>query len=98
MFKAIAVVLAGLTLASCTQTEQGATLGAATGAVIGGVLGNNVRSAAIGAAIGGVGGAGATPPRPGYLKDENGRKFIDDCPPDYVVRARPVRTKVVVRM
>ena len=35
MFKVIAVVLAGLTLASCTQTERGATLGAATGAVIG---------------------------------------------------------------
>ena len=66
--------------------------------MIGGVLGNNVRSAAIGAAIGGVLGAVASQPGQCYYKDEYGRKFIDDCPPDYVVRARPVRTKVVVRM
>ena len=98
MIKVIAVVLAGLTLASCTQTERGASLGAATGAVIGGVLGNNVRSAALGAAIGGVLGAVAAQPGQCYYKDEYGRKFIDQCPPDYVVRTRPVRTKVVVRM
>ena len=100
MFKAVAVILAGLTLAGCTQTERGATLGAATGAVIGGVLGNNVRSAAIGAAIGGVLGAVASQPGQCYYKDEYGRKFIDDCPADYgrtVVRVRPPRTKVVVR-
>jgi uncharacterized membrane protein len=98
MFKVIAVILAGLTLASCTQTERGATLGAATGAVIGGVIANDVRGAAIGAAIGGVLGAVASQPGQCYYKDEYGRKFIDDCPDDYVVRARPVRTKVVVRM
>ena len=98
MFKVIAVVLAGLTLASCTQTERGATLGAATGAVIGGVLGNNFRSAALGAAIGGVLGAVASQPGQCYYRDEAGRKFIDDCPPDYAVRVRAPRTKVVVRM
>ena len=100
MFKAVAVLLAALTLASCTQTERGATLGAATGAVIGGVLGNNVRSAAIGAAIGGVLGAVASQPGQCYYKDEYGRKFIDDCPPEYDtrVRVRAPRTKVVVRM
>ena len=100
MIKVIAVILAGLTLASCTQTERGATLGAASGAVIGGVLGNNVRSAALGAAIGGVLGAVAAQPGQCYYKDEYGRKFIDDGPPDYVVETRPVRTrtKVVVRM
>lgn len=99
MLKVIAVILAGLTLASCTQTERGATVGAATGAVIGGVLGNNVRSAALGAAIGGVLGAVASQPGQCYYKDEYGRKFIDDCPDDYVVttRVRAPRTKIVIR-
>lgn len=95
MLKVIAVILAGLTLASCTQTERGATLGAATGAVIGGVIANDVRGAAIGAAIGGVLGAVAAQPGQCYYKDEYGRKYIDTCPDGYVVR--PVRTKVVIR-
>ena len=99
MIKAIAVILAGLTLAGCTQTERGTTMGAATGAVIGGVLGNNVRSAAIGAVIGGALGAVASQPGQCYYKDEYGRKFIDDCPAEYggAVRVRAPRTKVVVR-
>ena len=98
MLKVIAVILAGLTLASCTQTERGATLGAATGAVIGGVLGNNVRGVALGAAIGGVLGAVASQPGQCYYEDEKGREFIDDCPPGAKVKVRAPRTKVVVRM
>ena len=99
MLKAVAVILVMLTLASCTQTERGTTMGAATGAVIGGVLGNNVRSAAIGAAIGGVLGAVASQSGQCYYRDEYDREFIDDCPPDYEtrVRVRAPRTKVVVR-
>jgi len=92
MYKSIAVLLAGLSVAGCTQTERGATIGATSGAIIGGVLSNNVRGAAIGAAIGGVLGAVAAQPGQCYYRDERGRKFIDDCPRGYAPR-----TKVVVR-
>ena len=57
MKKAIIFALVGLSLASCTQTEKGASIGAVSGAVIGGAVTGNVRGAAVGAAIGGVGGA-----------------------------------------
>lgn len=92
MYKAIAVLLAALTVAGCTQTEQGAAVGATSGAIIGGLLGNNVRSAALGAAIGGVLGAVTAQPGQCYYRDRWGRKYIDDCPPGW--RAR---TRVVVR-
>jgi len=92
MYKAIAILLMGLSVASCTQTERGAAIGATSGAIIGGVLGNNVRSAAVGAAIGGVLGAVAAQPGQCYYRDRYGRRFIDDCPRAY----RP-RTRVVVR-
>lgn len=92
MYKAIAVLLAALTVAGCTQTERGATIGATSGAIIGGVLSNNVRGAAIGAAIGGVLGAVAAQPGQCYYRDRYGRKYIDDCPRGY-----GPRTKVVVR-
>jgi hypothetical protein len=92
MYKAIAILIAGLTVAGCTQTERGATIGATSGAIVGGVLSNNVRGAAIGAAIGGVLGAVAAQPGQCYYRDERGRKFIDDCPRNY-----RSRTKVVVR-
>jgi hypothetical protein len=93
MYKAIAIVLAGLTVAGCTQTERSTTMGAATGAVIGGVLTNNVRGAAVGAALGGVLGAVSAQPGQCYYRDEFGRRFIDNCPRAYRPRAR-----VVVRM
>ena len=92
MYKAIVVLLAGLTVAGCTETEKGATIGATSGAIIGGVLSNNVRGAAIGAAIGGVLGAVAAQPGQCYYRDRYGRKFIDDCPRGY-----RTRTRVVVR-
>jgi hypothetical protein len=94
MYKAIAVLLAGLAVAGCTRTEKAATLGAASGAVIGGVLTNNVRGAALGAALGGVLGAVAAQPGQCYYRDRFGRRYIDNCPRGY---GRP-RTKVVVRM
>ena len=56
MKKLIVLMLAGLTLAGCTQTEKGAGIGAAGGAIIGGAVSNSWRGAAIGAAIGGVTG------------------------------------------
>ena len=87
MKKVIVLMLAGLTLASCTQTEKGATIGAAGGAIIGGAVSNSWRGAAIGAAIGGVTGAlvGHVSEQPGqcYYRDRYGRRYIDDCPRSY---------------
>jgi predicted small secreted protein len=84
MKKIIAFVLVGLSIASCTPTQQGAGIGAASGAVIGGVATGNVRGAAVGAAIGGVAGAliGRVAEQPGqcYYRDRNGNRYIDDCP------------------
>ena len=83
MYKAVAVILAGLTVAGCTPTERGAGIGAASGAVIGGIVSNDVRGAAVGAAIGGVIGAVAAQPGQCYYRDRYGRRYIDDCPRRY---------------
>ncbi|MCX8996933.1 YMGG-like glycine zipper-containing protein [Rhizobiaceae bacterium BDR2-2] len=87
MKKALVVVLAGLTLASCTQTERGATIGAASGAIIGGAVDNSWRGAAVGAAVGGAAGAvlGSVSEQPGqcYYRDRYGRRYIDACPRGY---------------
>ena len=77
--------LAGLALAGCTPTQQGAGIGAATGAVVGGAVRNDVRGAAVGAAIGGATGAviGNVAGRPGQcrFRDRNtGREYIAPCP------------------
>lgn len=84
MKKSIAFVLIALSLASCSQTEKGASIGAVSGAIIGGAITGNVRGAAVGAAIGGVSGAviGNVTDQPGqcYYRDRNGRRYIDDCP------------------
>lgn len=82
MKKAIVLVLAGLTLASCSQTERGAGIGAASGAILGGAITGNVRGAAVGAAIGGVGGAligNAQEPGYCYYRDQYGRRYTDRC-------------------
>ncbi|TCM79694.1 outer membrane protein with glycine zipper [Rhizobium sp. BK068] len=84
MIKKIAVfALIGLSIASCTPTQQGAGIGAASGAIIGGAVTGNVRGAAVGAAIGGVSGAliGRVAEQPGqcYYRGEYGRRYIDDC-------------------
>lgn len=87
MKKVIALVLVGLAVASCTQTEKGAAIGAASGAIIGGAVTGNVRGAAVGAAIGGVSGAviGSVAEQPGqcYYRDRYGRRYIDTCPRGY---------------
>ncbi len=84
MKKVIALVLVGLSIASCTNTEKGAGIGAVSGAIIGGAATGNVRGAAVGAAIGGVSGAviGSVADQPGqcYYRDRHGRRYIDDCP------------------
>jgi uncharacterized protein YcfJ len=78
----IAVGILGI-LASCTQTERGATIGAASGAVIGGVVSNSWQGAAIGAAAGVVAGAliGNSREHPGYCiyRDKHGHKFEARC-------------------
>jgi len=82
--KLMTCILAGLALASCTPTQQGAGIGAATGAVVGGAITNDVRGAAVGAAIGGASGAviGNVAGRPGQceFRDRNGRRYIAACP------------------
>lgn len=87
MRKILALVVAGLLVTSCTQTEKGAAIGAASGAIIGGAITGDVRGAAVGAAIGGVTGAviGHVADQPGqcYYRDRYGRRYIDDCPRGY---------------
>ncbi|MDQ0456592.1 YMGG-like glycine zipper-containing protein [Rhizobium paknamense] len=87
MKKAIILIIAGLAVAGCTETEKGAGIGAASGAVIGGLATGNVRGAAVGAAIGGVAGAviGNVRDQPGqcYYRDRYGRRYIDACPRNY---------------
>jgi len=87
MKKVIALVLVGLAVTSCTQTEKGASIGAVSGAIIGGAVTGNVRGAAVGAAIGGVSGAviGSVAEQPGqcYYRDRYGRRYIDNCPSGY---------------
>lgn len=83
MKKVIFSVLVVGALASCTQTEKGATIGAASGAIIGGVASNSVGGAAVGAAVGGVAGAiiGRSQERPGYCvyRDRYGRTYEARC-------------------
>ncbi|MCL6707428.1 glycine zipper domain-containing protein [Pseudomonas sp. R2.Fl] len=87
MRKVLALVLIGLSVASCTQTEKGAAIGAGAGAIIGGAITGDVRGAAVGAAIGGVSGAviGHVSEQPGqcYYRDRYGRRYVDACPRGY---------------
>ncbi|MGO4437964.1 YMGG-like glycine zipper-containing protein [Rhizobium sp. RAF56] len=84
MKKIFVLMMAGLSIASCTPTQQGAGIGAASGAIIGGAITNDVRGAAVGGAIGGLTGAliGNVAEQPGqcYYRDRYGRRYIDACP------------------
>lgn len=84
MKKIVIFGLIGLSIASCTPTEQGAGIGAASGALIGAAATGNIRGAAVGGAIGGLTGAliGNVAEQPGqcYYRDRYGRRYIDDCP------------------
>lgn len=83
MKKALILLMVGLAVTSCTQTEKGAAIGAGTGALLGAAVTGNVRGAAVGAAIGGVSGAviGSVADQPGqcYYRDRYGRRYIDRC-------------------
>jgi uncharacterized protein YcfJ len=84
VFSSIGLLLASLSLTSCSPTQQGAGIGAATGAVVGGAVTGDGRGAAVGAAIGGVSGAviGNVAGRPGQceFQDRNGRRYVAACP------------------
>ncbi|WP_037450336.1 YMGG-like glycine zipper-containing protein, partial [Sinorhizobium fredii] len=78
MKKFLLVASVILTLAACTQTERGATIGAVSGGIIGGAISNDVRGAAVGAAVGGVAGALiGRANEPGYCvyRDRYGRRY-----------------------
>lgn len=88
MHKILIIAATCLSLAACTTTQQGATVGALGGAVVGGVATGNVVGAAVGAGIGGVVGAAA-----GQVlgrvdgsnniciyQGRNGRTYRDTCP------------------
>ncbi|MDX3925005.1 MAG: glycine zipper domain-containing protein [Shinella sp.] len=75
--------LVGLSLASCTSTEKGATIGAVSGAAIGGAVSGDLGGAIVGGAVGGIAGAaiGHVADRPGhcYYRDRYGRRYVDRC-------------------
>ena len=84
-----AIIATSLTMAACSTTEKGASVGAVTGAVIGGVTTGTVGGALVGAAAGGVTGAVAgeligrydRDPTKCVWEDSRGRQFVAECSP-----------------
>ncbi|QRM54315.1 glycine zipper domain-containing protein [Sinorhizobium sp. BG8] len=79
---ATALIVSAVTVASCTPTERGATIGAASGAIIGGAVTGKAGGALAGAAIGGVGGAligHASEPGRCVYRDRYGRRYTASC-------------------
>lgn len=78
-----------LTLAGCTQTEQGAVVGGVSGAAIGSVVaarGNRAEGALVGGAIGTIAGAligRANEEDHCYYRDDRGRRHVARCPRGY---------------
>lgn len=88
MHKILIIAATALSLAACTSTQQGATVGAVGGAVIGAAATGNVVGTAVGAGIGAVAGAAAgdllgrvdgSSNRCVYQR-ANGTRYIDICP------------------
>jgi len=89
MHKFLIVAATTLSLAACTTTQQGATVGAIGGAIVGAsATGGSVVGTAVGAGIGGVVGAAAgdilgrvegSDNRCVYQRP-NGTRYIDTCP------------------
>lgn len=89
MHKFLIIVAATLSLAACTSTQQGATVGALGGAVVGAsATGGSVLGTVVGAGIGTVVGAAAgdvlgrvegSNDRCVYQRP-NGTRYIDTCP------------------
>lgn len=89
MHKILIIAATALSLAACTTTQQGATVGAVGGAVVGAAAtGGNVVGTAVGAGIGAVAGAAAgdllgrvegSNNRCVYVRP-NGTRYVDTCP------------------
>ena len=85
MRKILAIICVAASLASCTSTEKGASIGVVSGAIIGGAVTGDVRGAAVGAALGGVTGAvigdNEDRRRPGrcYYRDRYGERYVGRC-------------------
>ncbi|UYO00743.1 MAG: hypothetical protein KIT02_05895 [Devosia sp.] len=89
MHKILIIAATALSLAACTTTQQGATVGAVGGAVVGAAAtGGNLVGTAVGAGIGAVAGAAAgdilgrvegSPDRCVYQRAD-GTRYIALCP------------------
>ncbi|ODT79362.1 MAG: hypothetical protein ABS76_20960 [Pelagibacterium sp. SCN 64-44] len=89
MHKILIIAATALSLAACTTTQQGATVGAIGGGIVGATATGNVVGAAVGAGIGAVAGAaagellgyyGTSRDRCVYRDPQTGRQYIDTCP------------------
>jgi hypothetical protein len=73
-------------LAACSQTERGATIGGLGGAAVGAAVassGNTAEGALVGGAVGAAAGAligAASEPGECYYRDRSGRRYIARCP------------------
>jgi hypothetical protein len=89
MHKVLIIVATVLSLAACTTTQQGATVGGIGGAIVGAsATGGNIVGTAVGAGIGAVVGAAAgdligrvqgSNDRCVYQRPD-GTRYIDTCP------------------
>ncbi|WP_297108918.1 hypothetical protein [uncultured Devosia sp.] len=89
MHKILIIIATALSLAACTTTQQGATVGAIGGGIVGATAtGGNVVGTAVGAGIGAVAGAaagellgyyGTSRDRCVYERPD-GTRYIDTCP------------------
>ena len=79
-------LVATLTIAGCSRTEQGAVVGGATGAIIGGAASGDAGGALVGGAVGAAAGAligRATEPGRCYHRGRDGRRYVARCPDGY---------------
>ncbi|OAM76051.1 hypothetical protein [Devosia elaeis] len=89
MHKILIIAATALSLAACTTTQQGATVGAVGGGVIGAAAtGGSLLGTAVGAGVGAVAGAaagellgyhGTSRDRCVYQRPD-GSRYIDTCP------------------
>ncbi|ODT68719.1 MAG: hypothetical protein ABS75_19330 [Pelagibacterium sp. SCN 63-23] len=89
MHKVLIIAATALSLAACTTTQQGATVGAVGGGIVGATAtGGSLVGTAVGAGIGAVAGAAVgdmvrvhnQSRNQCVYVDRNGREFIDTCP------------------
>lgn len=89
MHKFILICAALLSLAACTSTQRGATVGGVAGALIGGTTTGSLAGAAVGGAIGATAGAvtgqllgryDRDPNRCVFIDRRTGERYLDTCP------------------